>query len=98
MTSTPPHSTEVDHRSWIAIAVVGLCFAAGIVLVILRHWRKGSVMMGGAVFLAAILRAVLPPRLAGLLVVRSRLFDVAFLAGMGVAIMILGMWVPGTSF
>ena len=42
------------------------------------------------------LRWVLPERLAGLLVVRSKIFDVALGLGVGTGVVVLGMVVPGT--
>ena len=39
---------------------------------------------------------MLPERLAGLLVVRSMIFDVALGLGVGTAVVVLGMVVPGT--
>ena len=39
---------------------------------------------------------VLPERLAGLLVVRSKIFDVALGLGVGTGVVVLGMVVPGT--
>lgn len=78
------------------LAVVCLFFLAGLVLVIARHWRRGSVVMGASLGLGAMLRFFLPEQVAGLLVVRSRLFDTALLAGTGVGMMVLGMIVPGS--
>jgi hypothetical protein len=51
-------------------------------------------MVGTAVVAAAVFRLVLPSRRAGLLVVRSRLFDVTVLAVLGLAILALGLAVP----
>lgn len=85
-----------DFLSPWALLLVLAFFAAGAVLVATRHWRRGSVMIGGSMVLAAVLRLLLPERLAGLLVVRSMVFDVAWCAGAGVAVMVLGLVVPGT--
>ncbi|EPH02382.1 hypothetical protein HMPREF1531_01688 [Propionibacterium sp. oral taxon 192 str. F0372] len=78
-----------------ALAVVLVAFAVGLVLVWLHHWRRGSMMMGGAMVLAAGLRMLLPERVVGLLVVRSRLFDVLVSLTAGVAMIVLGLVVPG---
>ena len=53
-------------------------------------------MVGGSLVLAGLLRWVLPERLAGLLVVRSKIFDVALGLGVGTGVVVLGMVVPGT--
>jgi hypothetical protein len=71
-------------RQWptlvvLAIAGVGLgfVFADG-------DYERGTVLFAAAICLAAVLRAVLPDRWAGLLRVRSRWTDVATLAILGV--------------
>ncbi|WIY83275.1 DUF3017 domain-containing protein [Propionimicrobium sp. PCR01-08-3] len=79
---------------WPLLAVLAV-FAIGILLVVNWHWRRGSVLIGGAVVLAGGLRLILPPKWVGLLKVRNKAFDVALMAGLGVAIMVLGMAVPG---
>jgi hypothetical protein len=56
-----------------------LVVAAGLVLALLDHWRRGSAVLAAAAALAAVLRLVLPTRIAGVLAVRSRRFDVTFL-------------------
>lgn len=94
-TAAPPNDPRNSLNPWPLLLVLAF-FGAGIVLVILRHWRRGSVMMGGSLVLAAGLRLILPRRVAGLLAVRHRAFDVALTLGAGVAMMVLGMVVPGT--
>lgn len=88
-----PTSTE-GLSPWALLLVLGF-FVAGFVLVATRHWRRGSVMIGGSIFLAGLLRLVLTDEMAGLLVVRHKVFDVALCLGMGAAVMVLGMVVPG---
>lgn len=75
----------------LVLAVVGV----GMVLAELHHWRRGSFVIGGAMLLAAFLRAVLPDRLAGLLVVRSKWLDLIAMISLGVAICVLALLVPG---
>ena len=79
-----------------ALVLVLVFFLVGVVLVLARHWRRGSVMIGGSMLIAGLARLARPDRLAGLLVVRSRAFDVALCLGAGSAMMVLGMVVPGT--
>lgn len=50
--------------------------AAGFVRIAQYHWREGTVLIAGALFVAAVLRAVLMPEKAGLLVIRGRAIDV----------------------
>ncbi|GAA2179185.1 DUF3017 domain-containing protein [Brooklawnia cerclae] len=94
-TAAPQPDPRGSLNPWPLLLVL-VFFAAGIVLVILRHWRRGSVMMGGSLVFAALLRLVLPSRIAGILAVRHRAFDVALMLGAGVGMMVLGMVVPGT--
>lgn len=67
----------------------------GIWLVAEWHWRRGCFVMGAAVGLASMLRFFLPRQVAGLLVVRGRVFDVSVTAGAALAIMVLALVVPG---
>lgn len=56
------------------------------VLVLVDRWRRGSVAFGGALLLGAILRAALPTDQVGLLQVRSRGFDIAWMLSLGVLV------------
>ncbi len=72
------------------LAVVGAGLAVGAA----GPWRLGASVVGAGVVLAAVLRLALPARRAGLLAVRSRRLDVAFLGGLGVALLVLASSVP----
>ena len=61
--------------------VLALVLAAAI-LVVVDRWRRGAVVFSGALLVGAVLRACLPSTRAGLLQVRSRVFDVAFLGSL----------------
>lgn len=54
------------------ILLVGLIFVAAFVLAGANFWRRGSLLIGIGVGVAAALRLALPDERAGLLVVRSR--------------------------
>lgn len=84
-----------ELNPWSMVAVMVL-FMVGIVLLLTLHWRRGSVMIGGSLVLAGFLRWFLPSRFVGLLRVRGAVFDIALMLILGVAIMALGMLVPGT--
>lgn len=73
------------------IALVG----AGLALGALVDWLPGAVLIGVALLLAAALRLTLPPRRAGLLVVRTRRFDATILVVLGFAVVALAYAVPG---
>jgi hypothetical protein len=64
---------------------------AGLVVLAAGDWRTGLLVIGGAVGLAGVLRAVLPQRLAGLLAVRGRLFDTLVMIMLGAAIITVAL-------
>ncbi|WP_433702858.1 DUF3017 domain-containing protein [Prescottella equi] len=80
--------TQFARRNWPLLAVV-LVVAAAFVLVLADRWRRGALVLGGAMVLAALLRAALSPDRVGLLAVRSKGFDVAAMAVVGATIIAL---------
>ena len=70
-------------------ALVAAVALAGMGLVITQHWRKGAVLLGGALLVAAVLRMVIPLDRVGLLAIRSRAVDVLCYSGFGVVMMVL---------
>ncbi len=69
----------------------------GVVVTAIGHWRRGAVIIAGAVLVAAGARLVLPRRKAGLLVVRRRWVDVTLMSLLGVAIAVIALVVPPDS-
>lgn len=67
------------------ILVVGLIFLAAFVLAGANFWRRGALLIGIGVGVAAVLRLALPDERAGLLVVRSRGTDLLTTASVGAA-------------
>jgi hypothetical protein len=63
-------------------------------LVATNHVKRGCVVLGAALILAAVLRGVLPARVVGLLAVRSRGFDIVATALLGVVLVALSVVVP----
>jgi hypothetical protein len=59
------------------ILLVGLILVAALGLVIAGYWRRGALVMGIGVGVAAALRLALSEDRAGLLVIRSRTIDFA---------------------
>jgi amino acid permease len=80
-------------REW-PFATVLLVLAIGLVVTSRGYFRVGCVVAGASVLLAAVLRAFLPERRAGLLVVRNRALDVVFMVVIGVAVIVLAIIVP----
>jgi hypothetical protein len=72
----------------LAVEIVGLAIVA------FGPWRRGITLMGAALVLAALARATLRRRDAGMLAVRSRWFDVVALAGVGVGLVVLARVIP----
>ena len=73
---------------WPMIVVLAIA-AIGLLRVATANWREGSVLLGGALLVAAALRAVLPPDRAGLVAIRSRIVDILAYSGLGLAVVVL---------
>ncbi len=67
------------------ILLVGLIFLVAFVLAGANFWRRGALLIGIGVGVAAVLRLALPDERAGLLVVRSRGTDFLTTAAVGAA-------------
>ena len=76
---------EAPMFAVLAVAAVGLLRVAT------ANWREGSVLLGGALLLGAVLRAVLPADRAGLLAIRGWAIDVLSYSGLGVAVVLLAV-------
>ena len=63
-------------------------------VVALDHFRAGVLIFGFSVLAAAFARTVLPPRRVGLLVVRSRAFDMLVLYTLAISLLVLAIVVP----
>ena len=70
-------------------ALVGAVTLIGMALVLTQHWRKGAVMLGAALLVAAVLRTVVPTDRIGLLAIRSRAIDVLCYSGFGIVMVVL---------
>ena len=75
---------SVIRAQW-PILLVGLIFLAALVLVGANFWRRGSLLIGIGVGVAAMLRLLLPVERAGLLVVRRKGVDFVTTATVGAA-------------
>ncbi|MFL6024901.1 MAG: DUF3017 domain-containing protein [Marmoricola sp.] len=77
----------------IYLILVGLT-VAGLCLVAFGPWRRGIALVGAAFVVASGSRLLLGEGEAGMLRVRGRWFDVAALAGVGVALIVLAANIP----
>jgi hypothetical protein len=85
---------EAQRRSEWPLVLSLLVGLAGLVVLTFYNWRNGVFIFAGGVILAGLLRVTLTDSAAGLLHVRSRTFDAAFLLAAGAAIAVLGLVVP----
>ncbi len=77
-----------------ALLIVVLALVIALVIISTGHWRKGSFAAGCAIGLGGVLRLVLPEKLAGLLVVRSKVIDTVIMIGTGLIMLGLTLIVP----
>ena len=85
---------EAQRRSQWPLALSLLAALTGLVVLWFYDWRNGVLVFAGAVGLAAVLRATLSDTAAGLLQIRSRMFDTSFLILTATAIAVLGLIIP----
>lgn len=79
-------------RRALPITVVLVIALAGLLLVALAHWRRGSALLGVAALIGAGLRAFMPDSAVGVLAVRSRGFDVTFMLALAAGFAVLVLW------
>jgi hypothetical protein len=65
--------------------------AVGLLRVATANWREGSVLLGGALLVAAALRTMLPEDRAGLVAIRSRIIDILAYSSLGLAVVVLAI-------
>jgi hypothetical protein len=82
----------------VPFAIVLALVAAAAVRIWEYHWRQGAVIVGGALLVAAVFRAVLPSVRAGLLAVRGRPVDVLSYAGLGALILFVAFTITNGPF
>ena len=78
----------------VPVALVLGVVLLGLLAVTAHAWRHGTQVIGAALVLGAVLRIALPARQAGLLVVRSRVFDATILLVLGVGLVGLATSIP----
>nr|WP_233520291.1 DUF3017 domain-containing protein [Prauserella sp. PE36] len=87
-----------DRRRLLAhlpFAVVMLLVAVAALRIGMYHWRQGAALIGGALLVAAVLRAALSDEQAGLLQIRGRAVDVLSYAGLGLLILFIALTITG---
>jgi hypothetical protein len=76
------------------LLVILVMVGVGLLVVTFGHWRRGLIVVGVALLVAALLRAFLPVRRVGFLAVRSRPVDVVLLGGAGLALTVVALTIP----
>jgi Protein of unknown function (DUF3017) len=69
--------------------------AIGLFRITQYHWREGTVLIGGALVLAAVLRALLSDSRIGMVALRSRAVDVLIYGGLGIMVMAVSLTITG---
>ena len=91
-----PRSRRRHPRWWpspagVPFLAVLLVVLVGFVRIMGYHWRQGSTLIGVALLLAAVLRAVLGPDRVGLIAIRSKALDVLAYATFGVLVIAVAL-------
>jgi hypothetical protein len=68
--------------------------AAGIALVVANQWRVGIIVVGAAFVAGAAARVVTPLAHTGMLRVRGKIFDIAWMTLLGVSLITLALIIP----
>ena len=84
-------SIRTRFPEFLPAALVAAITLAGMGLVLTQHWRRGAVLLGGALLVAAVLRLAVPPERIGLLAIRSRVIDVLCYGAFGVVMVVLAV-------
>ncbi|MCK2237007.1 MULTISPECIES: DUF3017 domain-containing protein [unclassified Crossiella] len=87
-------SSQDQRPGWLRVVpflVVMAMVIFGFVLILMYHWKRGTVTLAGGLFLAAVFRAALPPEVCLLLAIRSRPIDVLTYGGFATMITYVAM-------
>ncbi|WP_312868208.1 DUF3017 domain-containing protein [Amycolatopsis pithecellobii] len=87
--------TRLEHVPFGIVLVLVLVAALRILQ---YHWRQGAVIIGGALLVAAVFRALLPDARAGLLAIRGRPVDVLSYTGLGALLLFLAFTITNGPF
>jgi hypothetical protein len=82
-------------RSHIPLLLVLAVTAIGLIRIVMYNWREGTALLGLALLLAALLRALLPPDRVGLVAIRSRAVDILLYGGLGLMILAVSLTIAG---
>jgi hypothetical protein len=103
MTMTEDRRDVHDRRrqarfTQLPFAVVLLVVAVAALRIVQYHWREGTALIGAALLLAGVLRAVLPTERAGLLAIRGKVVDIVTYVGLAAAVLYVALTITGGPF
>jgi hypothetical protein len=90
----PEAPLRAPRRRIDPLALVVGCAAVGVLIAAVHHPRTGMYVVCGSLAAGGLLRLLLSPRNAGLLVVRKRRVDVVVLLGLALALGVLAAVTP----
>ncbi len=82
-------------RKNLPLILVLAVVAAGLIRITMYHWREGTVLLGAALILAGLLRALLPASRIGMVAIRGRGVDVLLYGGLGLMMMFVALTITG---
>lgn len=82
-------------RSHIPLLLVLAVTTVGLIRILTYNWREGTALLGLALLLAALLRALIPPDRIGLVAIRSRAVDILLYSGLGLMILAVALSITG---
>ena len=88
-------SRRTSLRPQLSFGLILAVVTVGMVRIAQYHWREGTVIIGGAMLLAAGLRTILPPERTGLLGIRRRSMDVLTYGVFGLLMLAVALTIIG---
>ncbi len=96
--SSPRGNRRPAVLEHVPFGIVLALVAVAAVRILQYHWRQGAVIIGGALLVAAVFRALLPDIRAGLLAIRGRPVDVLTYTGLGALLLFLAFTITNGPF
>ncbi|MEU6646264.1 DUF3017 domain-containing protein [Saccharomonospora sp. NPDC046836] len=93
--ATPRPGRRRQLLTHLPFALVLALVAIAAMRIGMYHWRQGATLIGGALLVAAVLRAALSDEQAGLLRIRGRAIDVLSYVGLGLLILFVALTITG---
>ena len=89
------HDRSLVHLPFAAVLIV---VAVGMLRIVMYHWREGTVLIGGSLLLAALLRVLISEDQIGLIALRSKVIDVFLYSGFGLVLILVAVTLTDTPF